>query len=112
MEIVYNKSVFSSYSEIIATTYTGNVIRVFNSQNEDKETKQIKIQEMEKELVILRKKLTTIKSKHKEPLMEKVLEVSKINGSLKPVPDKHLHILSIESQDTIVIIIIGYRSIV
>ena len=79
-----------------------NVIRVFNSQNEDKEIKQLKIQEMEKEIIALRKKLTSLKSKHKEPIVEKVLEVSKINGALKPVPERNLHTLLIARQASVI----------
>jgi hypothetical protein len=96
-------AVFSSYYEIVASTYSGGVMRIYNSQNEDKETKQIKIQDLEKELLALRKKLTTLKSKHKEPIIEKALEVCKINANLKSIPERSAHILSIESQETIVI---------
>ena len=78
-------------------------MRIYNSQNEDKETKQIKIQDLEKELLALRKKLTSLKSKHKEPIIEKALEVCKINANLKTISERSTHILSIESQETIVI---------
>ena len=61
------------------------------------------MQELENDILSLRKKLTQLKSKAKEPkIKERKLEVSKINGNLKPLPERSSFILSIESQEPIV----------